>query len=205
MKQQSPCCTQQGVFKVKRRFKTWQETKLSWYRNFEFRTSLGTSVLLIWIFFGLVWQISGHFWGVYQSHYYASDGAFLFSFAYLMYLNIASYLFGKKIKSKLGNKLYAVPVGFVPPPFFLRLCIALFAVAEGWLLLDIGWFFLFLWMIFICVHFNSLALHECITFNFNRERGIIFQLQMLIPFMTTYITYRDLKVKNGKMVNRLFQ
>ena len=41
---------------------------------------------------------------------------------------------------------YDVPVGFVncnPPPI-LRLCIALFAVAEGWLLLDIGWFVLFL-------------------------------------------------------------
>ena len=31
-----------------------------------------------------------------------------------------------------------------PPPPILRLCIALFAVAEGWLLLDIGWFVLFL-------------------------------------------------------------
>ena len=28
-------------------------------------------------------------------------------------------------------------------PPHLRLCIALFAVAEGWLLLDIGWFVLF--------------------------------------------------------------
>ena len=34
------------------------------------------------------------------------------------------------------SKLYDVSVGFVPP--FFRLCIALFAVAEGWLLLDIG-------------------------------------------------------------------
>ena len=31
----------------------------------------------------------------------------------------------------------------LPPPPILRLCIALFAVAEGWLLLDIGWFVLF--------------------------------------------------------------
>ena len=30
------------------------------------------------------------------------------------------------------------------PPLFLRQCIAIFAVAEGWLLLDIGWFVLFL-------------------------------------------------------------
>ena len=35
------------------------------------------------------------------------------------------------------SKLYDVPVGFEPPPI-LRLNIAYFAVAEGWLLLDIG-------------------------------------------------------------------
>ena len=35
------------------------------------------------------------------------------------------------------SKLYDVPVGFVLPPI-LRLNIAYFAVAEGWLLLDIG-------------------------------------------------------------------
>ena len=36
------------------------------------------------------------------------------------------------------SKLYDVSVGFVTPPPNLRLFIALFAVAEGWLLLDIG-------------------------------------------------------------------
>ena len=41
------------------------------------------------------------------------------------------------------SKLYDVPVGFVPSPL-LRLFIALFAVADGWLLLDIGGFVLFL-------------------------------------------------------------
>ena len=35
------------------------------------------------------------------------------------------------------SKLYDVPVGFVIR-LHLRQCIALFAVAEGWLLLDIG-------------------------------------------------------------------
>ena len=54
----------------------------------------------------VVWEISGHFWGVYQSHYCASAVAFLFSFVYLIYLNIASYLYGKQIKSKLWTKLY---------------------------------------------------------------------------------------------------
>ena len=54
----------------------------------------------------VVWEISGHFWGVYQSHYCASAVAFLFSFVYVIYLNIASYLYGKQIKSKLWTKLY---------------------------------------------------------------------------------------------------
>ena len=36
------------------------------------------------------------------------------------------------------SKLYVVPVCFVnSPPPILRLCIALLAVTEGWLLLDI--------------------------------------------------------------------
>ena len=54
----------------------------------------------------VVWEISGHFWGVYQSHYFASAVAFLFSFVYVIHLNIASYLYGKQIKSKLWTKLY---------------------------------------------------------------------------------------------------
>ena len=37
---------------------------------------------------------------------HTNDGAFLFSFVYVMYLNIDSYLYGKQIKSKMGNKLY---------------------------------------------------------------------------------------------------
>ena len=36
------------------------------------------------------------------------------------------------------SKLYDVPVGFVTPPPNFELNIAYFAVAEGWLLLDIG-------------------------------------------------------------------
>ena len=41
-----------------------------------------------------------------KSYYCASDGAFLFSFVYVMYLNIASYWYLKQIKSQLGTKLY---------------------------------------------------------------------------------------------------
>ena len=52
-------------------------------------------------------QISGHFGGVYQSYPCSSYSEFLFSFVYVMYLSIASYLiFGKQIKSNLGNKFY---------------------------------------------------------------------------------------------------
>ena len=36
------------------------------------------------------------------------------------------------------SKLYNVHVGFETPPPILRLNIAYFAVADGWLLLDIG-------------------------------------------------------------------
>ena len=37
------------------------------------------------------------------------------------------------------SKFHDVPVGFVaPPPPHLRQCIAIFAVTEEWLLLDIG-------------------------------------------------------------------
>ena len=39
----------------------------------------------------------------------------------------------------------AVHFSCPPPPPILRLYINLFAVAEGWLLLDIGWFVLFRW------------------------------------------------------------
>ena len=42
----------------------------------------------------------------YISHYCASAVAFLFSFVHVIYLNIASYLYGKQIKSKLWTKLY---------------------------------------------------------------------------------------------------
>ena len=47
-------------------------------------------------------------------------------------------------------KLYDAPVGFVtPPPPNLRVCIVLFVAAEGWLLLDIGWFVVFLITMFV--------------------------------------------------------
>ena len=36
------------------------------------------------------------------------------------------------------SKLYDVLIGFVPHSPLLSLCIAVFAVAAGWLLLDIG-------------------------------------------------------------------
>ena len=56
-----------------------------------------------WYLGFVVWQISGHFGRVYHSNNCASDGAFLFSLVYVMYLNIESYLHWKQIKSKLGK------------------------------------------------------------------------------------------------------
>ena len=46
---------------------------------------------------------------IYQSHFSASDGhdgAFLFSFVCVMYLNIASNLYGNEIKSNLRKIVF---------------------------------------------------------------------------------------------------
>ena len=53
----------------------------------------------------VVWEISGHFGGVYQRRYCASDGAFLFFFCIC---NVSKYCFlfvWKAKKSKLGNTM----------------------------------------------------------------------------------------------------
>ena len=52
------------------------------------------------------------------------------------------------------SKFKDVSVGFVPPSH-LRQCFALFVVAEGWLLLDIVWFVLFLWQMEKLSHSKS--------------------------------------------------
>ena len=44
-------------------------------------------------------------------------------------------------------KSYDVPIGFVTPSYF-EAVYCLFTVAEGWLLLDIGWFVLLLYWLF---------------------------------------------------------
>ena len=79
----------------------------------EIRTSSSCYTDKTWflnIFYGfsgfVVWEISGHFGGVYQSRYCASDGTFLFSFVNVMNLDISSYLYGKQIKSKFGNTIH---------------------------------------------------------------------------------------------------
>ena len=52
------------------------------------------------------------------------------------------------IRQKIGT-LYSAALNYIMfslvlyPPSFEAVTIALFAVAEGWLLLDIGWFVLF--------------------------------------------------------------
>ena len=69
-----------------------------------------TLICLFGRFYGVlrlvVWPNIGHFWGVYISHNCVSKGAFLFSFVCVMYLNIASYYYGKQRKSKFEKKLY---------------------------------------------------------------------------------------------------
>ena len=88
-------------------FSHYQEKMHLWMHNNDFDILLRSVQYLAFLCFFLfvVWPNSGHFWGVYQSHC-ASEGAFLFSFIYVMYLNIASYFYGKQIRSKLGNMLY---------------------------------------------------------------------------------------------------
>ena len=66
-------------------------------------------------------------------------------------------------------KLYDVPVGFEPPPI-LRLNIAYFAVAEGWLLLDIGWFVLLL-QVFSCWSLLNLSCFR--TFEFRVSNSVL--------------------------------
>ena len=48
---------------------------------------------------------------------------------------------------------------FCNPPI-LRVCIALFAVAEGWLLLDIGWFILFMIKSWRCLSISISMSHD---------------------------------------------
>ena len=65
-----------------------------------------------------------------------------FNLVHLNYITCALWNYFPKRPSgaplRTLSKLYDVPVGFVTPPPILRLNIAYFAVAEGWLLLDIG-------------------------------------------------------------------
>ena len=70
------------------------------------------------------------------------------------------------------SKLYDVPVGFVsPPPPHLKQCIALFAVAERWLLLDIGLFVLF---------FSAKVTHTSHTFQNKQERRLAMIMHIIV-------------------------
>ena len=66
-------------------------------------------------------------------------------------------------------KLYDVPVGFVappPPPPHLRHSIALYVVAEGWLLLAIGWFVLFLSTIVVYHPASAWKIHRVVHISY---------------------------------------
>ena len=81
------------------------------------------------------------------------------------------------------------PLVFYPPPPLLRLNIAYFAVAEGWLLLDIGWFVLFL---FYCtsdqVRVSSICVNFCRSYApFGTENTRNPQLLALFSYMLSDI------------------
>ena len=92
-----------GVLKQSCKF--W--AKLSLYENKNSPIGL-VQITLFWHFYGFLRFVicpnSGHLRGIYQSHYCASKVYFFF--LYVTYLNIASDLYGKQIKSEFGNKLY---------------------------------------------------------------------------------------------------
>ena len=58
------------------------------------------------------------------------------------------------------SKVYDIPVRCVTPPSRLRQCFASFPVAEGWLLLDIGRFVLFLTMHCSSLRVFAIRLHQ---------------------------------------------
>ena len=107
------------------------------------------------------------------------------------------------------SKLYDVPVGFVPPPPILRLNIAYFAVAEGWLLLDIGWFVLFFfwkWRVFfwgggggMWVYFRPLVKKIRIwavmksNGHYITRNGLYDPLKPLITCITLNVLWKDKK------------
>ena len=102
------------------------------------------------------------------------------------------------------SKLYDVPVGFVTPSL-LRQCIAIFAVAEGWLLLDIGWFVLFLFYqkLKIWLMFQWWKFLNTYIYNFHAvvlEMGfskMVAVLGICLTYLLTWIYYCRL----GWMVN----
>ena len=55
------------------------------------------------------------------------------------------------VKSNVGE--------YVPP--ILRMCIALFAVAEGWLLLDIGWYLVLISLVLFLFALSSSFYYTC--------------------------------------------
>ena len=65
--------------------------------------------------------------------------------ASLMRINFPKRPLGASLN--ILSNLYDAPLVLYPCPYFWQ-CIALFAFAEGWLLLDIGIFVLFFFLVF---------------------------------------------------------
>ena len=74
------------------------------------------------------------------------------------------------------SKSYYVPVGIVTPSFHFRQCVTLFAVAEGWLILDIG-------LIFLLLHEIKTFLEDlCYTFHKSLNNTYLYQCIYLPRF-----------------------
>ena len=102
------------------------------------------------------------------------------------------------------SKFYDVPVGFVPRPSLLRLCIALFVVAEGWLLIGIGWFVLFLrfWESVTLRNVNKNVLNNTeIMFGYVETNTHIFELTRQLVWKLPKFTFFP---KFCKMLEKIF-
>ena len=81
------------------------------------------------------------------------------------------------------SKLYDVPVGIIPLPL-LRQCMAIFAVAEGWLLLDNRWSVLFLGII-DCFRSFSYTLHTFSLYSVYRH-----EMPLRVFLLPVYVLMR---------------
>ena len=86
-----------------------------------------------------------------------------------------------------------------PPPPILRLNIAYFAVAEGWLLLDIGWFVLFLYILelksfeitWLSIKYYYVYLFLSFPSLYNRQRNILEEIKHSAKSIPSEVCYLE--------------